>query len=115
MGKPALLITSEEFREWRVKVLAAISLIFGEHSHYIDDFNEISYTYIFDQFLDRKENKALWQGLEMARRMLQSMVDEIKPSEEIRSPTPGKTRERTKVVSVFVGHGRSPLEREGLV
>jgi len=113
MGKPALSISSEEFREWRVKVLAAISLIFGEHSHYIDDFNEISYTYIFDQLrsLDREENKALWRGLEMSRRMLQSMVDEIQQSEEIHSPTAAKTLERTKVVkrSVFVGHGRSPL------
>lgn len=113
IGKPALSVNSEEFQEWRGKVTAAVSLIFGEHSHYIDDLNEIPYTDILDQMsrVAGKEETKIWTGLETARRLLQSMVDEIQESEEIPSPTANKTRVRTDAIKqgVFIGHGRSPL------
>ncbi len=113
MGKPALSINSEEFQEWRGKVTAAVSLIFGEHSHYIDDFNEIAYTDLFDRLskLAGKEETKIWNGLEVARSMLQTMVDEIKESEDGLSATANKTCERANAIrqSVFIGHGRSLL------
>jgi predicted nucleotide-binding protein len=77
MGKPALSVGSEEFQEWRDKVTAVVRLIFGEHSHYIDDFNEIAYTDFLGDWSGLGERKGIWKGLEAARRMLQTMVDEI--------------------------------------
>ena len=91
IGNP-LSIGSSEFQEWRSKVKAAIGLIFGEHSHYIDDFEEIQYTDFLEHLsaLAGEPNTKLWRGLETARGLLQAMIDEIKASEESPS-TEGKT------------------------
>src|SRR2546430_11240707 len=46
------------------KVTDVISLIFGEHSHYIDDFNEIAYTDIFEHLsgLAGEKKTRIWKG-----------------------------------------------------
>ncbi len=113
IGKPDLSIGSPEFQEWRDKVTAAIALIFGEYSHYIDDFNEISYTDIL-AMLSRVSGGAetkLWNGLAQAKRLLQTMIDEIKATEERSSFAAKKILEETSAVKqcVFIAHGRSPL------
>lgn len=111
IAQPELSIGSIEFQEWRDKVTAAIALIFGEHSHYIDDFNEISYADIlamFSRVAGGPETRP-WKGLAQAKRLLQTMIDEVKASEESPSSADGRILERTNAVkqSVFIGHGRS--------
>jgi hypothetical protein len=107
---PALSLGSAEFQEWKDKVTAATALIFGEHSHYIDDFNEVSYTDILAQFPGnpRSIETRLCRGLEEARILLQTMIDEIKVTEEMPLPVATKTRSVANRC-VFIGHGRSPL------
>src|SRR2546425_4148501 len=113
MGKPPLSVASDDFQKWRSKVTDVISLIFGEHSHYIDDFNEIAYTDIFDHLsgLAGEKKTRIWKGLEEAKRMLQTMVDEINESDRNSSPPTGKTRNGASAIksTVFIGHGRNPL------
>jgi len=83
-------------------------LIFGEHSRYVDDFNEISYTNIFAQLSPGGAQRALLEGLAIAKRLLQTMIDEIKVTEEMPSLVATKIRSVAKRC-VFIGHGRSPL------
>jgi hypothetical protein len=94
LGKPDLSINSEDFKEWRGKVTDVITLIFGEHSRYIDDFNEIAYADILDHFssLAGEKKTKIWKGLETARTLLQSMVDEINQAEGHSTPV-GTTRD----------------------
>src|SRR5207302_5325653 len=100
MGEPVLSFGSPEFGEWRSKVEAAIVLIFGEHSHYIDDFNEIQYTNILAHLseLGGGQNLTLWDGLEAAKRLLETMIDEIKAIDEGQQSADGMTLERTNVI-----------------
>jgi predicted nucleotide-binding protein len=111
VGTPAVSIGSSEFQEWRTKVKAAIALIFGEHSHYVDDFEEIQYTDFVSHLLAAvgEPNTKLWEGLEAARGLLQRMIDEIKASEESSVSSAGTVQQRTTShgKSVFIGHGRS--------
>ncbi|MGZ8846212.1 MAG: TIR domain-containing protein [Pyrinomonadaceae bacterium] len=113
MGKPPLSVNSDDFQEWRRRVRNVISLVFGEHSHYIDDFNEIAYTDIFDHLsgLAGEKKTRIWKGLEEAKRLLQTMIDEINESQQSSSPTTSKSRDGISVIrpTVFIGHGRNPL------
>ena len=101
MGNPDLAIDSPKFQEWRGKVTATIVLIFGEHSHYVDDFNEISYTDILAMFsrVSGGPETRLWTGLAQAKRLLQAMIDEIKATEARPSFAAIKTLEETSAVN----------------
>ena len=112
VGKPGLFIGSPEFKEWQGKVVSAITLIFGEHSRYIDDFNEIPYTNFLAHYLPGGPQTAVLEGLATAKRMLQTMIDEIKVPEGASQDTvssPPIEHSASAKESVFIGHGRSPL------
>ena len=111
MGTPDLSIDASEFKEWRAKVTATIVLIFGEHSHYIDDFNEIPYTNFLAHYLPGGPQTALLAGLANAKRMLQTMIEEIKATEESPSLAVTKPLEEPSADKqcAFIGHGGSPL------
>jgi predicted nucleotide-binding protein len=113
IGKSPLSIDSPEFKEWRDKVTATVVLIFGEHSHYVDEFADISYTDIFAMFsrLSGGPETRLWAGLAEAKSLLQTMIDEIKATDGGLSFAAIKTLEKTRTVKrcVFIGHGGNPL------
>jgi predicted nucleotide-binding protein len=110
IGNPALSIDSADFQGWRDKVTATITLIFGEHSHYIDDFNEISYADIMAMLSGTPQTR-LWKGLAQAKTLLQTMIEEVQASQQRPSVAAKTPIEYAKLVKqcVFIGHGRSPL------
>jgi predicted nucleotide-binding protein len=110
IGNPPLTVGSSEFQEWQGKVTAAIVLIFGEHSRYVDDFKEIDYSNTLAQLFGPPEG-AMGKGLAQAKELLQTMIGEIKASEVTHSLVAKSTLQETSAVKpcVFIGHGRSPL------
>jgi len=112
MGKGPLSVAADDFQEWRKKVTDTVALIFGEHSHYIDDFSEIRFVDIFDV---SEKKTGIWKGLVEARRMLQAMVAEIDESERDSATPAGKARNAVSDPRiVFVVHGRNLGRRDAL-
>jgi hypothetical protein len=95
IGKPALSVNSEEFKEWRDKVTATITLIFGEYSHYSDDFNEIAYTDFFDQMsrLAGKEETRYGEGWKWPEACFKQWLMRL------RKPKKAPWRQRTRLGS----------------
>jgi hypothetical protein len=112
-GKPELSASSPAFEEWRKNALGAITLIFGEHSHYAADFNDIEYSDLYTALLqnDNATQGKFWQGLSLAKNFLQAMIAEIegvKDSSHSLDGSPPKLGEASSG-PVFIGHGRNPL------
>ena len=111
-GKPDISAGSSVFEEWRKKALSAIVLIFGEHSHYVDDFNDIEYSDLYTALLDDKKasEEKFWQGVSSAKELLQEMIKEIDQDthSSTRAATSGESSQAS-APAVFIGHGRSPL------
>lgn len=114
MGKGPLSVAAEDFQEWQKKVTDAITLVFGENSHYIDDFNEIRFTDIFDHLSEKKTG--IWKGLVEARKTLQAMIDEINETEGNSALPAGKTGNAVSADprTVFVVHGRNLGRRDAM-
>jgi len=111
LGKSELSSNSPTFQEWREKASEAIELIFGEHSHHLADFNEIEYSDILTALLqDKKASETkFWEGVGTAKRMLESMIKEIKTSESLVTGEAARVPLGETTRGVFVGHGRNPL------
>src|SRR6266446_2120242 len=74
---------SQSFREWQRDVTEAVKLIFGKHSHYLIEFDEIIYTDILAALRgDKKAAKSsFWKGVEDGKRLIETMVAEVDASE----------------------------------
>ena len=106
-GKSDLSASSPAFEEWRKKALGAIALIFGEHSHYVADFNDIEYSDLYTALLqsEKAAEARFWDGVSLAKNMLLAMIVEI---EGAKDGSPVNPR-GTSAGPVFIGHGRNPL------
>lgn len=114
LGQSELSANSSAFQEWRDKAHKAIELIFGEHSHYLADFDEIQYSDIVTALLqDKKASETkFWEGVGTAKRMLETMIEEIKASGLTVPGVPAVAAAPIQAPvnsCVFIGHGRSPL------
>ena len=70
---------SPEFEKWRRNAEVAIANIFERESSHVADFNEIPYTpSVWTSAMPDSEFQAAYEGgLESARAILESMIDEI--------------------------------------
>jgi predicted nucleotide-binding protein len=113
IGKDDLTVRSENFLQWQRKVTESVTRIFGEHSHYIDDFNEIEFTSFLDHLstVTGTQPTRIWTGLAQAKTLLRAMINEINEAEIASLPKAAKTSKRAETIkgNVFIGHGRSPL------
>lgn len=110
LGQPDLSANSPAFQEWRDKAHQAIELIFGEHSHYLADFDEIQYSDLMTSLLgDKKASESkFWQGVAIAKNMLVAM-GEVKASEAVVAAESAPVTLGATPKRVFIGHGRNPL------
>jgi predicted nucleotide-binding protein len=110
--------SSPEFKKWQRKTEAALSRIFGEQSRHLKDFNGIGYSLDFwtDSTPVHSWHKAYTDGLNEAKAILQTMIEEIQEDwdgEDVQQKTtegergPGKSAGAKPCV--FIGHGRSVL------
>ena len=109
---------SPDFEKWHEKVGIAIVNIFGEESGHIKDFQRTHFSPLWfvvgSEMPDSRYQQAYLGGLESARVLLESMIEEIKEywEEETQTPTlsRGQGRERIAVKAdtkkVFIIHGR---------
>lgn len=112
-GKPDFSASSPAFEEWRKKALGAITLIFGEHSHYAADFNDIEYSDLYTALLqnDKATQAKFWQGVSLAKTMLQAMIAAVEGAKDSSNSRDGSSVNpgETSAGPVFIGHGRNPL------
>jgi predicted nucleotide-binding protein len=114
LGGKELSEQSSAFQEWHKYAIATINLVFGEHSHYAEDFNEISYNNYLSNILgdERQRKEAYLQGLDKAKELFQSMMKEIQSQAEGKAipiaGTPSLTIANNQPC-IFIGHGRSAL------
>lgn len=116
---------SPDFEKWHRNVRIAIVNIFGEESRHINDFRRISVglsglSFFPTETPDSRYQQAYLGGLESARVLLESMIEEIEEywEEEAQTPTlsSGQERELNAVKAdtkkVFIIHGRDNEARE---
>lgn len=107
---------SDDFKTWHNNVREMIEVIFGKHSHYIDDFNEIKFRQLASTLLGKAEDleREYLKGLDKSKALLNSMLREIEEQpdadvavqkyKKLRIPAQIRAKQR-----VFIGHGQSPL------
>ena len=117
---------SSDFNKWRRKMGIAIVNIFGEESRHIKDFRRICFSPLWvvvgSEMPDSRYQQAYLGGLESARVLLESMIEEIEEywEEEAQTPTlsSGRERERNAVKAdtkkVFIIHGRDNEAKEAV-
>ena len=115
---------SPDFEKWHRKVKIAIVNIFGEESRHINDFQKLSFrlSIVTSKTPDSRFQAAYLRGLESARVLLESMIEEIEEywEEEAQTPTLSSGRERERVATktdmkeVFVIHGRDNEAKEAV-
>ena len=71
---------SVEFAEWRKRTEETLTVIFGENSSEVQDFNAIYYTPVFLTCCmgDEDFDEAFRKGLDEARELLVSLVGKIR-------------------------------------
>lgn len=76
-----LSINTPEFTKWHRDTLAALRNIFGEKSIQTSEFSQIDFDPFPEEtdqvFSEQEINEAFWAGLDRARAILMSMVDEL--------------------------------------
>ena len=112
---------SPQFKKWRRDTQVAIEHIFGADSRHVKDFNGIHYSLgmYTDATPDSRFQEAYVRGLDNARAILQSMIDEISEYwEDDHSVTrsidsqvlnTGDLAAMSRAPRVFIGHGGSKL------
>lgn len=106
---------SPDFRQWQQDTREAITVVFGKHSHYLPEFDEIKYSDFLAALSGDEEahQAAFWNGVESGQRLLESMLDEVQGQHEgISRTTPKASKripERIDQASIFIGHGRNPV------
>lgn len=113
LGQPSLSRSSHEFQQWLKDANEGITVVFGEHSHWLAEFNDIEYYEKFSALLgDNKANESnFWKGLGQAQSLLESMIKEIEAdrAEATVLGSIAQTNVKKGAQCVFIGHGRSPL------
>lgn len=105
-----------EFQKWKNSVLATIRHIFADDEQHINAFTAISYSlpfYTTDTPKSYHHNRYL-NGLDQARGVLESMVDEVKtmwPDDEPDESSPIVASDPRKV---FLVHGRDVAAKESV-
>ena len=107
---------SPEFTKWRRNAEVCIANTFGEKSKSVADFTRISYSpslsiVIVPSNYETDFHEAYIRGLESAKAILESMIEEIEEywedeNQESISP-PDHGNKQTKANEVFVIHGRN--------
>jgi predicted nucleotide-binding protein len=103
---------SPEFKKWRRDAQVAIAYIFGEGSRHTKDFESIHYSLgaYSDSTPDSKFQEAYVKGLDNAKAILQSMIDEIQEYwKEEQIDATNLVTNSIPSPCVFIGHGRSKL------
>ena len=110
--------SSPEFQKWRRNARVVIANTFGSESSHVVDFDKIRYSLgIFTSGTPASEFQAAYErGLESARAILESMIEEINEywedeSEASRS-SDGHKSEQINTKEVFIVHGRDEGARE---
>ena len=117
---------SPDFKKWHEKVGTAIVNIFGEGSRRIHHFQQIYCSPLWfvvgSEIPDSRYQGAYLGGLESARVLLESMIEEIEEywEEEAQTPTLSSGRERelnavkADTKKVFIIHGRDNEAKEAV-
>jgi len=103
---------SPEFKKWRRDTQVAITYIFGDESRHTKDFESVHYSLgmYTDNTPDSEFQEAYEKGLNNAKAILQSMVDEIQEYWKEQSIINDKVKTTSNLSPcVFIGHGRSKL------
>ena len=76
MGKPSFSRSSPEFQQWLKDANEGITVVFGKHSHWLAEFNDIEYHEMMSALLgDNKANETnFWKGLNRAQSLLELMI-----------------------------------------
>jgi predicted nucleotide-binding protein len=119
------------FQKWLQDTGETIKLVFGEHSRYVDSFNDIKFGDRLSNLLGDEEGKkkAFSKGLDEAETLFRSMIEEIdkKPAKQLNvRAIPEQESKIVHTVSapgrhniqdsrnVFVVHGRNLKVRDSL-
>jgi predicted nucleotide-binding protein len=115
------VLYSPHFKKWLRDTQVAIEHIFGSDSRHVKDFNGIHYSLgmYTDATPESRFQEAYVNGLDNARAILQSMIDEIseywEDDELVTRSIDPRVRNRGAVLAmsresrVFIGHGGSKL------
>jgi predicted nucleotide-binding protein len=113
---------SPEFEKWHRNTRVAIGKIFGDDSSQISDFNQIQFSnqilsVRLSGELEYSHNRDYLQGLNSAKAVLESMIEEVeKYWEDEDNLTAGKEKKTTDVnftnKDVFIIHGRDNGTKE---
>ncbi len=111
MGKPNFSQNSPEFEKWLKDVNDGIGVVFGPHSHWLAEFNDVHYSDMMSTLLgDAKENESnFWKGLDQAQSLLESMIEEIEIGHTKQAAASERPHSSVEKPCIFIGHGRSPL------
>lgn len=114
MGNPGFSRSSPEFQQWLKDVNEGIAVVFGKHSHWLAEFNDIEYHEMMSTLLgDNKANETnFWKGLDRAQSLLQLMIEEVQTEEHVSAAVAPAAAIKSKTTiseksCVFIGHGRS--------
>ena len=107
---------SPQFEKWRRDTRVAITKTFGNDSNHIADFENVQFfPNVFNAY-DSELQEAYAQGLESAKAILESMIDEIEEywEDENQAPTLSQIHENERIDSneVFIIHGRDNEAKE---
>lgn len=109
---------SPEFEKWHRNTEIAIANTFGEKSRHVKDFTDVYYSVFImsDSTPDSAFQEAYIRGLESAKSVLQSMVEEVEEYWENESPTKtlanGTKKRLVETNDVFIIHGRDDGAKE---
>ncbi|MBI5216305.1 MAG: nucleotide-binding protein [Ignavibacteriae bacterium] len=104
---------SPDFKKWYRDTEIDISYVFGEKSRHLNDFDKISYSLgaFHSRTPDSAFEDAFRRGMESARAILQSMVQEVQEywdeeerTEQIDNLKPSEPANKTKDIFVIHGH-----------
>lgn len=112
---------SPEFNKWKRNTQVALERTFGNGANHLGDFNAVSYSLSVasSSTTDWEFQEAYINGLENAKSILESMIEEIEEyweDDDIQAMTDDASRDdkRTKTKDVFIIHGRDEGTKESV-
>ena len=107
---------SPEFEKWRRNALVAITNTFGSESNHVATFNDIHFSLqaFWSDTPESEFQKAYLRGLDSAKAILESMIEEITEywKEESSSTSKPRIENSNSTNKVFVIHGHNESVRE---
>ncbi len=114
---------SPRFQKWLRDTEIAVERAFGNESRHLRDFLDIQYRLPYVAESTREEQKAFNEGLELARSILQSMIDEISSDWDddasvVDSPSSTEkgvaAQSKAQANRVFIVHGHDETMKEAV-